>query len=115
MNQVKMKTLSLVCPSCGGNMELSTDGKKAACPYCGHEMLIEKDESAKRLYEQRIAKARAEEEIRDLQRNQAPSQGLVYRSLRNRRNMPDLCTHSRFSDARARLSPHNRSFHCCEP
>ena len=69
MNQVKMKTLSLVCPSCGGNMELSADGKKAACPYCGHEMLIEKDESAKRLYERRIAKARAEEEIRDLRRN----------------------------------------------
>ena len=32
MNQVKMKTLSLVCPSCGGNMELSADGKNGRLP-----------------------------------------------------------------------------------
>ena len=46
MNQVNMKTLSLVCPSCGGRMELSPDGETALCPYCGHKMLIEKEDSA---------------------------------------------------------------------
>ena len=47
-------------------MELSADGEKAVCPYCGHEMLIEKDESAKKEYERRMAKARAEQDIEDL-------------------------------------------------
>ena len=68
MDQKNMKTLSLVCPSCGGRMDLSADGKQAACPYCGRKMLIEKDESAQKEYERRIARARAEEDIRDLQR-----------------------------------------------
>ena len=48
-------------------MELSADGKKAVCPYCGHEILIEQEDSAKKEYERCIAKARAEEDIRDLQ------------------------------------------------
>ena len=67
MDRTDMKTLSLVCSSCGGRMELSPDGKKAVCPYCGHEMLIEKDESARKEYERRLAKARAEEDVKDLQ------------------------------------------------
>ena len=67
MDQANIKTLSLVCPSCGGRMELSADGKKAVCPYCGHEILIEQEDSAKKEYERCIAKARAEEDIRDLQ------------------------------------------------
>lgn len=61
------RSLSLVCPSCGGKMELAADGKKAGCPYCGHEMLIRKDDSAQKEYERRMAAARAEEEIRNLQ------------------------------------------------
>ena len=44
MDQANMKTLSLVCPSCGGRMELSEDGEKAVCPYCGHKLLIEKED-----------------------------------------------------------------------
>ena len=67
MDQVKMKTLSLVCPSCGGRMELSADGETAVCPYCGHKLLIEKEDDAQEEYERRIAKARAEEDIKDLQ------------------------------------------------
>ena len=67
MDQTKMKTLSLVCPSCGGRMELSEDGKKAVCPYCGNKMLVEKEDSAQKEYERSIAKARAEEDIKDLQ------------------------------------------------
>ena len=66
MNQEQMKTLSLVCPSCGGRMEVSADGEKAVCPYCGHKMLIEKEDSAQKEYERRIANARAEEDIKDL-------------------------------------------------
>ena len=50
-------------------MELSADGEKAVCPYCGHEMLIDTDDSAQQEYERRIAMARAEEDIKDLQRN----------------------------------------------
>ena len=66
MDRTKMKTLSLKCPSCGGKVELSADGKKATCPYCGHVILIEKEEYAKKEYERRMAKARAEEDIKDL-------------------------------------------------
>jgi DNA-directed RNA polymerase, subunit RPC10 (contains C4-type Zn-finger) len=66
MERTKMKTLSLKCPSCGGKVELSADGKKATCPYCGHTILIEKEEYAKKEYERRMAKARAEEDIKDL-------------------------------------------------
>ena len=67
MNQVNMKTLSLVCPSCGGRMELSADGETAVCPYCGHKMLIEQEDSAQEEYERRMVKALAEEDIKDLQ------------------------------------------------
>ena len=49
-------------------MELSADEEKAVCPYCGHEMLIDNDDSAQEEYERRIAMARAEEDIRDLKR-----------------------------------------------
>ena len=48
-------------------MELSADEKTADCPYCGYTMLIEKDETAKKEYERRLAAARAEEDIKDLQ------------------------------------------------
>ena len=48
-------------------MELSADGEKAVCPYCGHEMLIDTDDSAQQEYERRIAMARAAEDIKDLQ------------------------------------------------
>ncbi len=68
MDKENIKTLSLVCPSCGGRMELSEDGEKAVCLYCGHKLLIEKEDRAQQEYERRIAKARAEEDIRDLQR-----------------------------------------------
>ena len=67
MDQEKVKTVLLVCPSCGGRMELSADGEKAVCPYCGHAMLLKKEDPAQREYERRMAKARAEEDIRDLQ------------------------------------------------
>ena len=69
MDQANIKTLSLACPSCGGSMKLSTDEEKATCPYCGHEMLIEKDELAQKEYERRIAQARADEDIKDLQKD----------------------------------------------
>ena len=68
MDQTKIKTLSLICPSCGGRMELSADEEKAVCPYCGHEMLIDNDDDAQKEYERRMAKARADEDIKDLQR-----------------------------------------------
>ena len=68
MTQTNMETFSLVCPSCGGRMELSEDNEKAICPYCGHEILIKKDETAKKEYERFMARARAEEDIKDLQR-----------------------------------------------
>ena len=45
---------------------MSADGEKAVCPYCGHEMLIDMDDSAQEEYERRIALARAEEDIKDL-------------------------------------------------
>ena len=48
-------------------MELSADEEKAVCPYCGYEMLIEKEEPAQEEYERRIAQARADEDIKDLQ------------------------------------------------
>ncbi len=69
MDRSNIKTLSLTCPSCGGKMELSVDEEKAACPYCGHEMLIEKEEPAQQEYDRRMARARADEDIKDLQRS----------------------------------------------
>ena len=69
MDQTNMKTISLVCPSCGGKMELSAGEEKAACPYCGHEMLIDKDEPAQEEYDRRMAQARADEDIKDLQKD----------------------------------------------
>ena len=68
MAHENMKTLSLGCPSCGAGMELSADGKTAVCPYCGHKMLIKKEELAQKEYERRMASARAEEDIKDLQK-----------------------------------------------
>ena len=62
-----IKTQSLTCPSCGGKMELKEGGKRAECPYCGHVILISEEDPAKKAYELRMAKARAEEDIRDLQ------------------------------------------------
>ena len=50
-------------------MELSADEEIAACPYCGHEMLIDKDEPAQEEYDRRMAQARADEDIKDLQRS----------------------------------------------
>ena len=67
MEKTDVKTLSLVCPSCGGKMKLTADGTKAECPYCGHEFLIEKEDPGQKEYERRMANARAEEDIRDLQ------------------------------------------------
>ena len=67
MDKANLKTLPLICPSCGGRMELSEDGEKAICPYCGLGTLIEKDKSGQKEYERRIAKALAEEDIKDLQ------------------------------------------------
>lgn len=71
-----LKTLSLTCPSCGGKMELKADGERAECPYCGHVMLIEKEDTAQKEYELRMAKARAEEDIRDLQEKKRRRQKL---------------------------------------
>ncbi len=65
MDKENVKTLSLVCSSCGGEMELSEDGKTAVCSYCGNKTLIEKEETAQKEYNRRIAKARAEEDIRE--------------------------------------------------
>ena len=67
MAESNIKTLSLICPSCGGKMELKENGERAECPYCGHVMLIEKEDPVRKEYELRMAKARAEEDIRDLQ------------------------------------------------
>jgi len=48
-------------------MQLSADEEKATCPYCGHEMLIDKDGLEQEEYERRMANARADEDIKDLQ------------------------------------------------
>lgn len=76
MEKPSIKTLSLTCPSCGGKMELKADGERAECPYCGHIMLIEKDDPAQKAYELRMAKACAEEDIRDRQEKKQRSRRL---------------------------------------
>ena len=68
MDHANIKALSLVCPSCEGKMELSADGEEATCPYCGHKMLIDKEGPAQKEYDRRMAQARADEDIKDLQR-----------------------------------------------
>ena len=66
MERTNITALSLTCPSCGGKMELKAGGERAECPYCGHIMIIEKEDPERKAYELRMAKARAEEDIRDL-------------------------------------------------
>ena len=67
MDEKNRGTLSLTCPACAGKMELQADGKQAVCPYCGHTMLIEKEDDAQQAYDRRMAQARADEDIRELQ------------------------------------------------
>ncbi len=69
MEQKDAKTLPLICPSCGEEMELSADGEKIVCPHCGHAMLIEKGESKQEGYDQNTAESFEEDNIEDLQRN----------------------------------------------
>ena len=71
MGDNNMETLSLICPSCAGEMELQADGKQAVCSYCGHTMLIEKEDDAQQAYNRRMAQARADEDIRELQNKKA--------------------------------------------
>ena len=78
MNKENIKTISLDCPSCGGKMEPTADGKKIVCPYCGHTALIEKDTSAQKEYDRLMARAKADEDIRDLKEKRQ----------RRRRNLP---------------------------
>ena len=66
MKKDNLKTISLDCPSCGGKMELTADGQKLHCPYCGHTELMEKDDRAQKEYERLMAQARADEDIKDL-------------------------------------------------
>ena len=66
MNKENIKTISLDCPSCGGKMEPTADGKKIVCPYCGHTALIEKDTAAQKEYDRLMARAKADADIRDL-------------------------------------------------
>ena len=40
----RIKLISLSCPDCGGEMEVSASEKTAKCPYCGHGVLIEQGE-----------------------------------------------------------------------
>ena len=61
------KALSLTCPSCGGTMELSTNEKPAKCPYCGHLIVLQKEDAGQKEYARLMARAHAEEDIRDLQ------------------------------------------------
>ncbi len=66
MKKENLNTISLDCPSCGGKMELTADGQKLHCPYCGHTELMEKDDRAQKEYERLMARARADEDIKDL-------------------------------------------------
>ena len=47
--------MSIICPTCGEKMELSVDGEKVVCPYCGYTLFVEKGDE--------------EDNIEDLQRN----------------------------------------------
>ena len=66
MKKENLNTISLDCPSCGGKMEPTADGKKIVCPYCGHTALIEKDTAAQKEYDRLMARAKADADIRDL-------------------------------------------------
>ena len=97
MDQPDIKTIHSLhaCPSCGGKMELSADEEKATCPYCGHEMLIDKEEPAQQEYNRRMAQARADEDIKDLQKRRQRKRhrlkGLAHRPMRGRCYMPGWC------------------------
>ena len=59
----EVKTITLQCPSCGAAMKLDEEHRRAVCPYCDYEMLIEKKDFEKLEYERQMGKARAEREL----------------------------------------------------
>lgn len=36
-----MKMIKMICPQCGGSLEVSEDAKQARCPFCNTGMLID--------------------------------------------------------------------------
>lgn len=40
-----METIDLTCSKCGGNMEVDRANRKLHCPYCGHEVVLESNDS----------------------------------------------------------------------
>ena len=56
------EVMSLICPDCGGRMQMEENGKKAVCPYCGHSVLLQIKDVEQAAYEYHKGKARAEKE-----------------------------------------------------
>lgn len=42
---MSLEKIDLTCPKCGGNMEVDKENHSIHCPYCGHEVILEKSDS----------------------------------------------------------------------
>ena len=52
-----MKIIDLTCPKCGATLKPDLDKKTAVCEYCGHQMLIEQDETIEEIRTKARSKA----------------------------------------------------------
>ena len=80
-----MATYTLKCPSCGANISLEGEHKKAYCPYCGTQVLIDdgvvRQEIVHRYVDEaEIIKAKQELEIEKL-RAKSENSGCLFKVL----------------------------------
>ncbi len=52
-----MKLVEMECPQCGAPLKVDADGEKAVCGYCGHTLLIEREETAEQIRQKEYARA----------------------------------------------------------
>lgn len=59
-----MKLIETKCPSCGAELEIDFEQRKAVCPYCGSSMMIEQRlaNTAVPVMDKKQAKTKAKEE-----------------------------------------------------
>lgn len=64
----------MICPSCGGNVQIIGDLDKTLCPYCGREQIIRQsrveDQSAYKISSE-LALQRLDQEVRELEQEKA--------------------------------------------
>ena len=61
-----VQKIDLTCPKCGGNMERDTEKRLLHCPYCGHEAMLQRDDTEEKAYARQRGIERAKMEAEEL-------------------------------------------------